>query len=200
MKVQAQTLYNALKQLVPPRYIDYVSFDGVRAWTSSSDLEVEIRIGDSLFSPIALPRKPLLDLLEDMEGEEVELAQDEKEYRLFLRVGDFQGEIYGTSALKLHILENPTHEVLRGGEDFLQALLKGLSLGKTLLEVEEEKARVVATDGYRIHIYTLSVQGRVEKNYLIPIQVKGALKNLEGPVALHEAENMNALGRVKSYV
>ncbi|GAA6762568.1 hypothetical protein Thermus77927_09790 [Thermus hydrothermalis] len=192
MKVQAQAFRSALKHLPTPRLLDYVNFDGVKVWTGALDLEVEVHVGDTPFPPIALPRKPLLDLLEGMEEEEVEFTRGEED-KLFLRVGRFWGELHGAPPIKLHILKSLTREVLRSGEDLLEALLKALSLGKTLLLVGEEKVRVVATDGYRIHIYTLPAQGHVEKNYLIPNQVKEALKTLEGPVVLHEAGSMNAL-------
>jgi len=192
VKVQAQAFRSALKHLPTPRLLDYVNFNGVKVWTGALDLEVEVRVGDTPFPPIALPRKPLLDLLEGMEEEEVEFTRGEED-KLFLRVGRFGGELHGAPPIKLHILKSLTREVLRSGEDLLEALLKALSLGKTLLEVGEEKVRVVATDGYRIHIYTLPAQGHVEKNYLIPNQAKEALKTLEGPVVLHEAGSMNAL-------
>lgn len=195
MKIQAQDLHSVLKDLVPPRYApDYVNFDGLRVWMGSHEIEVEVRAGDTPFSTVALPRKPFIDLLETLQGEvELSLVEAETHRKLLVKTGNFTGELYTASALEPRILTRPAQEVLRGKEGFLEALIKGLSLGKTLVEVEEERARIVSTDNYRLHIYTRPVEGRVEKNYPVPTQVKEALKGLEGPVNFHEVHDRNAL-------
>ncbi len=68
-KVEASRLREALKRLTPPRYgPDYVSFDGARVWsTGPGGVEVEARVGEGSF-PRGPPRRPLLGLLEEVEG------------------------------------------------------------------------------------------------------------------------------------
>ncbi len=199
-KVEASRLKEALKRLTPPRYgMDYVSFDGARVWsTSPGGVEVEARVGEGSLPPVALPRKPLLELLEGVEGE-VELSLEEG--RLLVRGGSLRAELHTAPPFSLAVLEAEAVEVFRTGEDFLKALRKAFALGKGLLsyqakvlvEVEEPRARVVATDGYRLHLHALAAEVFREGAYLLPAGVEEALGGLEGEVSFRLARDGKAL-------
>lgn len=199
-KVEASRLKEALKRLTPPRYgLDYVSFDGTRVWsTGPGGVEVEARVGKGSFPPVALPRKPLLELLEGVEGE-VEVALVEG--RLLVRGGPLQAELHTAPPFSLAVLEAEGEEVFRAGEEFLKALRSALALGrrltsyqgKVLVEVEEPRVRVAATDGYRLHLYTVGAEVFREGAYPLPAQAEEALKGLEEPVSFRLAWDGRAL-------
>lgn len=199
-KVEASRLKEALKRLTPPRYgLDYVSFDGARVWsTGPGGVEVEARVGEGSFPPVALPRRPLLGLLEEVEGE-VEVAL--LEGRLLVRGGPLRAELHTAPPFSLAVLEEEGEEIFRAGEDFLKALRSALALGrrltsyqaKVLVEVEEPRVRVAATDGYRLHLYTVRAEVFREGAYPLPAQAEEALKGLEGEVSFRLAWDGRAL-------
>lgn len=199
-KVEASRLKEALKRLTPPRYgPDYVSFDGARVWsTGPGGVEVEARVGEGSFPPVALPRRPLLGLLEEVEGE-VEVAL--LEGRLLVRGGPLRAELHTAPPFSLAVLEEEGEEIFRAGEDFLKALRSALVLGrrltsyqaKVLVEVEEPRVRVAATDGYRLHLYTVRAEVFREGAYPLPAQAEEALKGLEGEVSFRLAWDGRAL-------
>lgn len=199
-KVEASRLKEALKRLTPPRYgLDYVSFDGARVWsTDPGGVEVEARVGEGSFPPVALPRRPLLGLLEEVEGE-VEVAL--LEGRLLVRGGPLRAELHTAPPFSLAVLEEEGEEIFRAGEDFLKALRSALALGrrrasyqaKVLVEVEEPRVRVAATDGYRLHLYTVRAEVFREGAYPLPAQAEEALKGLEGEVSFRLAWDGRAL-------
>ncbi len=199
-KVEASRLKEALKRLTPPRYgPDYVSFDGARGWsTGPGGVEVEARVGEGSFPPVALPRRPLLGLLEEVEGE-VEVAL--LEGRLLVRGGPLRAELHTAPPFSLAVLEEEGEEIFRAGEDFLKALRSALALGrrltshqaKVLVEVEEPRVRVAATDGYRLHLYTVRAEVFREGAYPLPAQAEEALQGLEGEVSFRLAWDGRAL-------
>ncbi|MCS7217358.1 MAG: hypothetical protein NZ924_06875, partial [Candidatus Bipolaricaulota bacterium] len=92
-------------------------------------------------------------------------------------------------------------EIFRAGEDFLKALRSALALGrrltshqaKVLVEVEEPRVRVAATDGYRLHLYTVRAEVFREGAYPLPAQAEEALQGLEGEVSFRLAWDGRAL-------
>ncbi|WP_460361755.1 hypothetical protein [Thermus antranikianii] len=142
--------------------------------------------------------KPLLELLEGVEGE-VEVAL--LEGRLLVRGGPLRAELHTAPPFSLAVLEGVGEEVFRAGEDFLKALRSALALGrhltsyqgKVLVEVEEPRVRVAATDGYRLHLYTVRAEVFREGAYPLPAQAEEALKGLEGEVSFRLAWDGRAL-------
>ncbi|MGC8905622.1 hypothetical protein [Thermus sp.] len=196
MALEAARLREALKRMVP-QPTDYVSFDGARAWTSGM-VEVEIRVGEERLAPVALPRKFFLDLLEAAEGE-VRLTPEGQ--RLRLEAGGFQAELLTAEAFPQPLLEKAEDPAFRVGEGFLEVMESAFPLGKkltshqgkVLVEAEEGRVRVVATDGYRLHLHTLEAEVFQEGAYLLPAQAEGALRALEGELTFHRAWGGKAL-------
>ena len=153
---------------------------------------------EALALTVALPRRPLLGLLEEVEGE-VEVAL--LEGRLLVRGGPLRAELHTAPPFSLAVLEEEGEEIFRAGEDFLKALRSALALGrrltshqgKVLVEVEEPRVRVAATDGYRLHLYTVRAEVFREGAYPLPAQAEEALKGLEGEVSFRLAWDGRAL-------
>jgi DNA polymerase-3 subunit beta len=191
---------NALKSLLrnARESISYVSFDGTRAWITDYGVEMEVQIGEGEPStPLALPRQVLLDLLE---AADVNLVL--KGDRVVARGPGFLAEIHTGEGTPPVILSKAEEPISRVSGDFVKAVRNALSVGrkntayeaKVLVEVEDG-VKVVATDGYRLHIYTLEAEVYREAKLYLPATADEALKILSRgeSLTLYKAWEGNAL-------
>ncbi len=163
---------NALKSLLKSarESISYVNFDGTRAWITDYGVEMEVQVGEGEPStPVALPRQVLLDLLESADVNLV-LKGD----RVEARGPGFLAQIHTGEGTPPVILSKAEEPISRVNGDFVRAVKNALSVGrkiiyeaKVLVEVEDG-VKVVATDGYRLYIYTLEAEVYREAKLYLP--------------------------------
>jgi len=192
---------NALKSLLKNvrESISYINFNGTHAWITDYGVEMEVQVGEGEPStPVALPRQVLLDLLETAD---VNLIL--KDDRVVARGPGFLAQIHtgeGTPPVILSKAEEPISGV---SGDFVKAVRNALSVGrkntayeaKVLVEVEDG-VKVVATDGYRLHIYTLEAEVYREAKLYLPATADEALRILPSRgefLTLYKAWEGNAL-------
>jgi len=195
---------NALKSLLKNvrESISYVNFDGTHAWITDYGVEMEVQVGEGEPSaPVALPRRVLLDLLE---AAEVNLIL--KDDRVVARGPGFLAEIRVGEGTPPVILSKAEEPISRVNGDFVKAVRNALAVGrrntayeaKVLVEVgvEGDGVKVVATDGYRLHIYTLEAEVYREAKLYLPATADEALRILPNrgeSITLHKAWEGNAL-------
>ena len=191
---------NVLKSLLKNvrESISYINFNGTRAWITDYGVEMEVQVGEGEPStPLALPRQVLLDLLE---AADVNLVL--KGDRVVARGPGFLAEIHtgeGTPPVILSKAEEPISGV---SGDFVKAVRNALLVGrkntayeaKILVEVEDG-VKVVATDGYRLHIYTLEAEVYREAKLYLPATADEAFRilNRGESLTLYKAWEGNAL-------
>jgi hypothetical protein len=173
---------NALKSLLKNarESISYFTFNGTHAWITDYGVEMEVQVGEGEPStPVALPRQVLLDLLETAE---VNLFL--KDDRVVARGPGFLAEIRTGEGAPPIILSKAEEPISRVNGDFVKAVRNALSVGrkiiyaaKVLVEAEDG-VKVVATDGYRLHIYTLEAEVYREAKLYLPATADEALKIL----------------------
>jgi hypothetical protein len=195
---------NALKSLLKNvrESISYVNFDGTHAWITDYGVEMEVQIGEGEPStPVALPRQVLLDLLETADVKLV-LRDD----RVLARGPGFSAEIRTGEGAPPRILSKAEEPISRVNGDFVKAVRTALAVGrrntayeaKVLVEVgvEGDGVKVVATDGYRLHIYTLEAEVYREAKLYLPATADEALRilpNRSESITLYKAWEGNAL-------
>jgi DNA polymerase-3 subunit beta len=191
---------NALKSLLKNtrESISYVNFNGTHAWITDYAVEMEVQVGEGEPStPVALPRQVLLDLLEAadvhlvLRGDQV--VAKGPGFLAQIRTGE------GTPPMILSKAEEP---ISRVNGSFVKAVRNALSVGrkgavyeaKALVEVEDG-VKVVATDGYRLHIYTLEAEVYREAKLYLPATADEPLKilNRGESLTLYRAWEGNAL-------
>ena len=194
---------NALKSLLKNarESISYVNFNGTHAWITDYAVEMEVQVGEGEPStPVALPRQVLLDLLE---AADVNLFL--KDDRVVARGPGFLAEIRTGEGAPPMILSKAEEPISRVNGDFVKAVRNALSVGrkntayeaKVLVEVgvEEDGVKVVATDGYRLHIYTLEAEVYREAKLYLPAAADEAFRILGRgeSLTLYRAWEGNAL-------
>ncbi len=190
---------NALKSLLKSarESISYVNFDGTRAWITDYGVEMEVQVGEGeATTPVALPRQVLLDLLETAEVNLV-LKGD----RVEARGPGFLAQIHTGEGAPPVILSKAEEPISRVNGDFVRAVRNALLVGrkiiyeaKVLVEVEDG-VKVVATDGYRLHIYTLEAEVYREAKLYLPATADEAFRilNRGESLTLYRAWEGNAL-------
>jgi len=191
---------NALKSLLKNvrESISYVNFNGTHAWITDYAVEMEVQMGEGEPStPLALPRQVLLDLLE---AADVNLVL--KGDRVVARGPGFLAEIHTGEGTPPVILSKAEDPISRVSGDFVKAVRNALSVGrkntayeaKVLVEVEDG-VKVVATDGYRLHIYTLEAEVYREAKLYLPATADEAFRilNRGESLTLYRAWEGNAL-------
>jgi hypothetical protein len=163
---------NALRSLLKNvrESISYVNFNGTHAWITDYAVEMEVQVGEGEPStPVALPRQVLLELLETAD---VNLLL--KDDGVVAKGPGFLAQIHTGEGIPPVILSKTEEPISRVTGDFVKAVRNALSVGrkntayeaKVLVEVEDG-VKVLATDGYRLHIYTLEAEVyRAAKLYL----------------------------------
>ncbi len=193
---------NALKSLLKNarESISYVNFNGTHAWITDYGVEMEVQIGEGEPStPVALPRQVLLDLLE---AADVNLFL--KDDQVVARGPGFLAQIRTGEGAPPVILSKAEEPICRVSGDFVKAVRNALSVGrkiiyeaKVLVEVgvEEDGVKVVATDGYRLHIYTLEAEVYREAKLYLPATADEAFRilNRGESLTLYRAWEGNAL-------
>jgi DNA polymerase-3 subunit beta len=191
---------NALKSLLKNarESIHYFNFNGTHAWITDYGVEMEVQIGEGEPStPVALPRQVLLDLLETADVKLI-LRDD----RVLARGPGFSAEIRTGEGAPPRILSKAEEPISRVNGDFVKAVRNALSVGrkntayeaKVLVEVEDG-VKVVATDGYRLHIYTLEAEVYREARLYLPAAADEVLRifNRGESLTLYRAWEGNAL-------
>jgi DNA polymerase-3 subunit beta len=191
---------NALKSLLKNvrESISYVNFNGTHAWITDYGVEMEVQIGEGEPSePVALPRQVLLDLLETAD---VNLFL--KGDRVVARGPGFLAQIRTGEGTPPIILSKAEEPISRVNGDFVKAVRNALSVGrkntayeaKVLVEAEDG-VKVVATDGYRLHIYTLEAEVYREAKLHLPATADEAFRilNRGESLTLYRAWEGNAL-------
>jgi len=173
---------NALKSLLKNarESIHYFNFNGTHAWITDYGVEMEVQVGEGEPStPVVLPRQVVLDLLETAD---VRLIL--KDDRVLARGPGFSAEIRTGEGASPVILSKAEEPISRVNGDFVRAVRNALSVGrkiiyeaKVLVEVEDG-VKVVATDGYRLHIYTLEAEVYREAKLYLPAVADEALRIL----------------------
>jgi DNA polymerase-3 subunit beta len=164
---------NALKSFLKSARgsISYFNFNGTHAWITDYEAEIEVQIREGEPStPVALPRQVLLELLET--GDVNLFLKDD---RVLARGPGFMAEIHTGEGDPPRILSKAEEPISRVNGDFVKAVRSALSVGKrntlygakAVVEVEDG-VRVVATDGYRLHIYTLEAEVYREAKLYLP--------------------------------
>jgi DNA polymerase-3 subunit beta len=192
---------NALKSLLKNtrESIPYFNFNGTHAWITDYGVEMEVQVGEGEPStPVALPRRVLLDLLE---AADVNLFL--KDDQVVARGPGFLAQIRTGEGTPPMILSKAEESISRVKGDFVKAVRNALSVGrkntayeaKVLVEVEDG-VKVVATDGYRLHIYTLEAEVYREAKLYLPATADEALRILPNRgefLTLYKAWEGNAL-------
>jgi hypothetical protein len=190
---------NALKSLLRSarESIHYFNFNGTHAWITDYAVEMEVQIGEGEPStPVALPRQVLLDLLETADVKLI-LRDD----RVLARGPGFSAEIRTGEGAPPIILSKAEEPISRVSGDFVKAVRNALSVGrkiiyaaKVLVEVQDG-VKVVATDGYRLHIYTLEAEVYREAKLYLPAAADEVLRifNRGESLTLYRAWEGNAL-------
>jgi DNA polymerase-3 subunit beta len=190
---------NALKSLLKSarESISYFYFNGTHAWITDYGVEMEVQVGEGEPStPVALPRQVLLDLLET--GDVKIFLKDD---RVLARGPGFSAEILTGEGAPPTILSKAEEPIARVNGNFVKAVRNALAVGrkiiygaKAVVEVEDG-VKVVATDGYRLHIY--SVEGEVyrEAKLYLPAIADEAFRilNRGESLTLHRAWEGKAL-------
>jgi hypothetical protein len=177
--------------------IHYFNFNGTHAWITDYGVEMEVQIGEGEPSaPVVLPRQVVLDLLETAD---VRLIL--KDDRVLARGPGFSAEIRTGEGAPPMILSKAEEPISRVNGDFVKAVRNALSVGrkiiyeaKVLVEVEDG-VEVVATDGYRLHIYTLEAEVYREAKLYLPATADEAFRilNRGESLTLYKAWEGNAL-------
>jgi DNA polymerase-3 subunit beta len=181
--------------------ISYVNFNGTHAWITDYAVEMEVQVGEGEPStPVALPRQVLLDLLE---AADVNLFL--KDNQVVASGPGFLAQIRTGEGTPPIILSKAEEPISRVNGDFVKAVRNALSVGrkntayeaKVLVEVgvEGDGVKVVATDGYRLHIYTLEAEVYREAKLYLPTTADEPLKilNRSESLTLYRAWEGNAL-------
>jgi hypothetical protein len=191
---------NTLKSLLKNarESIRFFNFNGTHAWITDYGVEMEVQVGEGEPStPVALPRQVLLDLLETAD---VKLIL--RDNRVLARGPGFSAEIHTGEGTPPVILSKAEEPISRVNGDFVRAVRNALAVGrrhpayeaKVLVEVEDG-VKVVATDGYRLHIYTLEAEVYREAKLYLPATADEAFRilNRGESLTLYKAWEGNAL-------
>jgi len=189
---------NALKNLLESVPVPvYVNFDGTRAWIADPALEMEVQLEGTPSRPVAFPAQVLANLLE---GADVEIFLKDDQLRVS-RPG-FLAEIRTAEATPPTILRQIEEPIAQVSGDFVKTFRSALSLGrrnisytaKVLVEVED-RVKVVATDGYCLHVHALEAEVYQAARLHFPVTAAEGFRilNRDEPLTLYGAWKGKAL-------
>lgn len=183
---------NVLKNLLESVPVSvYVNFDGTRAWIADPAFEMEVQLKGTPSRPVAFPAQVLANLLE---GADMEIFLKDDQLRVS-RPG-FLAEVRTAETTPPTILRQIEEPIAQVSGDFVKTFRSALSLGrrnisytaKVLVEVED-RVKVVATNGYCLHVHTLEAEVYQKARLHLPVTAAEAFRvlNRDEPLTLHKA-------------